>query len=97
MLVGGLRLARVIARQAALREWITREVFPGPDIQDDATPGQYARRTSGTSYHLVGNCRMGAANDGDAVVDPHLRLRGLDNLRLADAPVFPLQVGSTSF
>ena len=36
---------------------------------------------------------MGAAEDRDAVVDPQLRLRGLDNLRLADAPVFPLQVG----
>lgn len=62
MLVGELRLACVIARQAALREWITREVFPGPDMQDDATPGQYARRTSGTSYHLVGSYRMGEAD-----------------------------------
>ena len=93
VLVGGLQLARGIAAQPALRDWIAREVFPGPDVQGDAALGEYARRTSGTTYHPVGSCRMGAADDAGAVVDPHLRLRGLDNLRVADASVFPLQVG----
>ena len=55
--------------------------------------GEYARRSSGTSYHPVGSCRMGAADDDNAVVDPQLRLRGLRNLRVADASVFPLQTG----
>ena len=93
LLVGGLRLAREIARQPALRPWITREAFPGPGVTSDAALGEYARRASGTSYHPVGTCRMGAADDERAVVDPELRLRGLDNLRVADASVFPLQPG----
>lgn len=93
VLVAGLRLAREIAQQPALREWIAREVFPGPGVQDDAELGDYARRSSGTTYHPVGSCRMGAADDAGVAVDPQLRLRGLDNLRVADASVFPLQVG----
>ncbi len=47
----------------------------------------------GTGYHPVGSCRMGAAADEGAAVDPQWRLRGLRNLRVADASVFPLQTG----
>jgi choline oxidase len=93
LLVEGIRLARRIAEHEPLRGWMAREVAPGPALQSDAELGEYVRRTSNTVYHPAGSCRMGAANDGDAVVDPALRVRGLERLRVADASVFPTMIG----
>jgi choline dehydrogenase len=49
----------------------------------------FARNAGGTVFHCVGTCRMGAANDEDAVVDPQLRVRGVERLRVVDASVMP--------
>ena len=92
-LVAGLRLAREIGRQPALRPWVRRELFPGPALQTDAELGRFARATAGTSYHPAGTCRMGRAEDTQAVVDERLRLRGLAGLRVADASIFPTLPG----
>ena len=46
-----------------------------------------------TVYHPVDTCKMGAVDDETAVVDPQLRLRGLDNIRIADASIFPTMIG----
>jgi choline oxidase len=93
LIVAGLRLARQIAEQPALRPWYGRELAPGPALQSDEELGRYARLTSNTVYHPAGTCRMGAADDADAVVDPHLRVRGVGRLRVADASVFPTMIG----
>lgn len=62
---------------------------PGPDITGDEELSEYARKVAHTVYHPAGTCRMGAEDDELAVVDPRLRIRGLEGIRIADASVFP--------
>jgi choline dehydrogenase len=88
-LVDGIRIARRIARTEPLAGWLKREVCPGPEVTDDEELSAYARQVAHTVYHPAGTCRMGATDDRLAVVDPELRVRGLDGLRIADASVFP--------
>ncbi|MFB8269215.1 GMC family oxidoreductase [Streptomyces sp. NPDC055955] len=88
-LVDGIRIAREIAKTEPLAGWLKREVCPGPDVVDDEELGEYARKVAHTVYHPAGTCRMGAKNDELAVVDPELRIRGLEAIRIADASVFP--------
>ncbi|OAA61882.1 choline dehydrogenase [Niveomyces insectorum RCEF 264] len=85
--VHGIKAARKIARQAPFRDWLVREVAPGPAVQTDAEISEYARRAAHTVYHPVGTTRMG--DDALAVVDERLRVRGLRRVRIADAGVFP--------
>ncbi len=69
--------------------WLKREVAPGPDVTGDEELSEYARKVAHTVYHPAGTCKMGAADDETAVVDPELRIRGLQGIRVADASVFP--------
>ncbi len=89
MLVAGVRLARRIAEQEPMRSWLVREVFPGPQVQSDEELSAIERAIHQTVYHVSGSCRMGAADDPMAVVDPDLRVRGVHGLRVVDASVFP--------
>ena len=93
VLLAGVKLARQIAQQPALRPWVQRELAPGLAVQDDEALSEYARRTANTVYHPAGTCRMGAANDPRAVVDPELFVRGAGRLRVADASIFPANIG----
>ena len=93
VMVAGVKLARELAQQPALKEWIACELSPGPEVQSDEAISEYVRRTANTVYHPAGTCKMGAVGDETAVVDPYLRLMGLDNLRIADASVFPTMIG----
>ncbi|NED37752.1 GMC oxidoreductase [Streptomyces sp. SID8499] len=88
-LVDGLRIAREIAQAEPLAGWLKREVCPGPGVVGDDELSEYARKVAHTVYHPAGTCRMGAADDALAVVDPRLRVRGLSGIRIADASVFP--------
>ncbi|MEU4208525.1 GMC oxidoreductase [Streptomyces sp. NPDC026206] len=88
-LVDGIRIAREIAKAEPLAGWLKREVCPGPDITSDEEISEYARKVAHTVYHPAGTCRMGADGDELAVVDPQLRIRGLEGIRIADASVFP--------
>ncbi len=88
-LVDGIRIAREIASSQPLAGWLKREVCPGPDVTGDEELSEYARKVAHTVYHPAGTCRMGAATDERAVVDPELRIRGLRGIRVADASVFP--------
>ncbi|EXJ82549.1 choline dehydrogenase [Capronia epimyces CBS 606.96] len=88
--VFGLRAARKIAQQAPFKDWIKREVAPGPELQTDEELSEYARRVAHTVYHPAGTTKMGdVRKDKFAVVDPALKVRGLKGLRIADAGVFP--------
>ncbi|MGH1523497.1 GMC family oxidoreductase [Leifsonia sp. L25] len=89
MLVAGVRLAREIAAAEPMRSHLVREVFPGSDVQTDEELSAAQRAIHQTVYHVSGTCRMGAVDDDLAVVDPELRVRGIDGLRIADASVFP--------
>lgn len=89
-LVACFKAARKIAQQKPFSDWIKREVAPGPSIQSDEDLSEYGRRAAHTVYHPAGTTKMGDVNrDEKAVVDPELKIRGLQNVRIADAGVFP--------
>jgi choline dehydrogenase len=86
-LVASLELCREIGRQPALAEWAPQELYPGPSVRTPAELRDYIRRTAVTYHHQVGTCKMGV--DELAVVDPELRVYGVEGLRVADASVMP--------
>jgi choline dehydrogenase len=86
-LVASIELVREIGRQDALAGWNAGELAPGPGVRTRAELEDYARRSLDTYFHPVGTARIGT--DDLAVVDPTLRVRGVENLRVADASVFP--------
>ncbi|WP_329458771.1 GMC family oxidoreductase [Streptomyces sp. NBC_01497] len=90
----GLRIAREIAGADALAPWRAAEVLPGPDrdLGDVDAVRTYLYNSLRTYSHHVGTCRMGTA--GEAVVDPELRVRGVERLRVADASVMPSVVSA---
>ncbi|KAF2021551.1 GMC oxidoreductase [Aaosphaeria arxii CBS 175.79] len=89
-IVAGLKAAREIAKQAPFSKWLKREVAPGPKVQTDEELSEYGRRVAHTVYHPAGTTKMGdVAKDDLAVVDPELKIRGLQGVRIADAGVFP--------
>jgi choline oxidase len=93
VMVAGVKRAREIVAQPALADWVLRELSPGREVQDDDEISAYVRGTANTVYHPAGTCKMGAADDPTAVVDPLLRVRGVAGLRVADASVFPTMIG----
>ena len=88
-------LCREIGRQGALAEWTARELYPGSDVRTDGELRDYVRRVTASYHHQVGTCRMGS--DEDAVVDPELRVHGVEGLRVADASIMPsVTTGNTN-
>ncbi len=85
----GVRVARRIAAQPAMARYVAAEFMPGGTKTTDDEIDAYIRATSITVHHPLGTCKMGAANDPDAVVDSELKLRGVHNLRIVDASVMP--------
>lgn len=89
-LVAGVKAARKVAQQSPFKDWLSHEVAPGPKVQTDEEISEYARRVAHTVYHPAGTTKMGdVAADKMAVVDPTLKVRGIQRLRIADAGVFP--------
>jgi choline dehydrogenase len=92
--VAALKWARIIAGQPALHALVDHEMMPGPDINSDADLLEYARAAGTTIYHPVGTCQMG--HGPAAVVDPQLRVRGVERLRVVDASVMPRLVSGNT-
>lgn len=86
-MIAGVRLARRIADAAGLRPWAGPEVLPGRWARSDAAIAAFIRRMVMTTYHYGGTCRMGQGPG--SVVDARLRVRGIQNLRVADASIIP--------
>ena len=86
-MVRAIKLSRNIYAQSPLRDMIRREILPGPGTDNDADLKEHLRRNASHRSHPVGTCRMG--RDADAVVDPQLRVHGIEGLRVADASVMP--------
>lgn len=86
-MIRAVRLSREIAEQTALADWNAGEYFPGRAVEDEAALAAYVAHDVSTWFHPVGTCRMGPGPD--AVVDPTLRVYGLDGLRVADASIMP--------
>ncbi|MGH3930150.1 MAG: GMC family oxidoreductase, partial [Pseudonocardiaceae bacterium] len=85
----GVRLARDIAAQPALRPWIRRELTPGPEATSDDELTAYIKATHNTVYHPACTVMMGTENDPLAPLDPRLRVKGIAGLRVADGSVMP--------
>ena len=85
----GVKLARKIAGQPALADWVERELAPGPDAVTDDELVDYIHKTHNTVYHPACTARMGAPDDAMAVVDPQLRVKGVTGLRIADGSIMP--------
>ncbi|HEY4025264.1 MAG TPA: FAD-dependent oxidoreductase [Candidatus Dormibacteraeota bacterium] len=82
-----VEIARDIYRTRAFAEWGMQDVSPGPTVTTRAQLRDWIIDNVGSYYHFVGSCRMGS--DRLAVVDPRLRVRGVDGLRVADGSVIP--------
>lgn len=94
LLVRGLQLTREIAAASPVDRYLQTEAFPGPQARSEEALRAHLRLAGKTVYHPVGTCRMGV--DGDAVVDPSLRLRGVEGLRVADASIMPTIPGGNT-
>ncbi len=85
--VASLRHARKLMATRRMREFNPTEILPGPDVSENADLLKAAGDISTTIFHPVGTARMGS--DDDAVVDPQLKVRGVEGLRVVDASIMP--------
>lgn len=88
------RWLRELGKKPALAPWIVKEQAPGPSIESDEDILMNAVALGGTSFHISGTCRMGA--DPESVLDPQLRVRGVENLRVADTSIMPTLVSGNT-
>ena len=93
--IKGLRIARELLQQPALKPFLLGERLPGPELVSDEDLFEYACRSGKTQHHPVGTCRMG--HDAMAVVSPDdLRVHGISGLRVCDASIMPRLVSSNT-
>ncbi len=93
-LLRGMKVARQVFAAEPLASLIDAEVAPGLQAQSDADLEAYLKQAAMVSHHPVGTCKMG--HDDLAVVDPQLRLRGIEGLRVADASIMPTVPGGNT-
>ncbi len=90
----GIELARRIAAQPGLRPYVLEELSPGPSVTSDADLAEYVRQSGVSNQHPTSSCAMG--HGSNTVVDPRLRVHGIDGLRVADASIMPVAVGGNT-
>jgi choline dehydrogenase len=95
-IIDGLRLARRLAATEPLQPYIAEEIEPGPDKTSDDDLLAHARARGSTIFHPSGSCMMGPRANSMAVVDPELRVHGLEALRVADASIMPTVVSGNT-
>jgi choline dehydrogenase len=95
-LVRGVKEARRILGMPAMARYTSAELAPGASVVTDAQLEAYVRQYTATTYHPVGTCKMGPASDPMAVVDAHLKVHGIDGLRVADASIIPDIIGGNT-
>ncbi len=93
-MIEGVKISRDILAQAAFDPYRGDERFPGAQAKSDADITAFIRAKAETIYHPIGTCRMGS--DDGAVVDPHLRVRGIGGLRVIDASVMPCLISGNT-
>ncbi|MBB6306956.1 GMC family oxidoreductase [Xanthobacter tagetidis] len=94
--VEGMKFARRLAATAPFSDYVAEEKLPGPGITDDEGLLGFAREYGATIFHPVGTCRIGREDDREAVVDPRLRVRGVDGLWVVDCSVMPRLVSGNT-
>jgi len=90
----GVELCREIAAAPAMADWLGEELYPGPQATSRDAVRSYIRETLTTYQHVAGTCKMGI--DALAVVDPELRVYGVEGLRVADASVMPAVISGNT-
>jgi choline dehydrogenase-like flavoprotein len=95
-LIRALHEAPRMIGMPALARMSGKELLPGAAVIDDAALENFIRERAATTYHPVGTCKMGPATDRMAVVDPQLRVHGLEGLRVADASIMPNLIGGNT-
>jgi choline dehydrogenase len=93
-IVEGLKLLRRIMATPQMEHFVASEFQPGAAVVTDDELLSYARRRGGTVYHPTSTCKMGV--DPLAVVDPELRVHGVEGLRVADASIMPTVVSGNT-
>jgi choline dehydrogenase len=94
LLLDGIELVREVMANKIIAGGVKEELSPGPQFPDRATMAEELPNRATTVYHPVGSCRMGT--DERAVVDPALRVRGVEGLRVADASIMPSIIGGNT-
>lgn len=92
--IDGIRVTQQVGQTRAMRKFVEREHFPGPDVKTKADYIAIARANARSSYHPVGTCKMGI--DAMAVVDTLCRVRGIERLRVCDSSIMPQVVSSNT-
>jgi choline dehydrogenase len=95
-LITAIRLARKLAATNAMRPYVESEYRPGAAAASDDDLLEFAKNTGGTIFHPSGTTRMGPAGDPLAVVDPQLRVHGMERLRVVDCGVMPTLVSGNT-
>lgn len=88
------RWFRRLAAEPLLKPFIVHELTPGPQVESDEEILAAVRRLGQTAFHVAGTCRMGA--DRDAVLDPQLKVRGVEGIRVVDTSVMPCLVSGNT-
>jgi 4-pyridoxate dehydrogenase len=83
----GFKRARELGAQGALDSYRGSELSPGPAVRTDDEIDNFIKRVALSAHHPAGTCRMG--DDESAVLDPELRVRGIEGLRVCDASAMP--------
>ncbi|MBR9834368.1 MAG: glucose-methanol-choline oxidoreductase, partial [Alphaproteobacteria bacterium] len=86
-MIGAVRMARKFAEQAPISDYIECETMPGPSYDSDEKILEAYDKFGTCGYHAVGSCRMG--KDDTSVVDPKLKVRGVEGLRIMDTSIMP--------
>lgn len=94
--LASMRHARQLLETEPFLRKIKEEILPGPALQDDDSLAAFAAETVKTNYHPVGSARMGRAGDATAVVDPALKVRGIERLRVVDCSIMPAIVSGNT-
>ena len=95
-LLAAIRVGRNILAAAPLAELNSREVLPGEDKQSDDELLSFIRQHAESIYHPIGTCKMGDPAQPDVVVDPQLKVKGVEGLRVVDASVMPSLIGGNT-
>jgi choline dehydrogenase len=93
-IVDGLKLGRGLLASPHMQAYAESEYVPGPSVQTDAQLLDYARNNGGTVFHPTSTCKMGI--DPMAVVDPELKVYGIEGLRVVDASVMPAVISGNT-